>query len=81
MADLRGRVWDQANRRKVRVETRDEELARLIREQATDDAGNHSYWPGSGRHQQAASLEELEATTDADAWDDPTFDEVLACND
>ena len=55
-----------------------EELARLVRQQATDMKGNRDYWPGSGRHVRAMSLDEAEATVRVDVWDDPTGDAVCA---
>ena len=53
-----------------------DELQRLIAQQATDLAGQRDYWPGSGRHTRAASLDEYEATVRVDEWADPTFQTV-----
>lgn len=77
MADHRGRVWNKVTRRWVRVESPEDELARLIKQQATDMAGNRDYWPSSGRHTRAASLDEMVATQRVDEWEDPVAEAVL----
>ena len=55
-----------------RVMTPEQELERLVRQQATDMKGNHSYWPGSGRHTHALTLDEMAERINVDVWDDPT---------